>query len=157
MCPPGLHITLGVFYRLFVLLENAAHELDLRYAVDSVQAVASYERQIGLIQEQTQLKDKELHHSQLVRSLTNHMILLVSNLPGTRPTAPNQQITDLWVEVQRKNKELNEMVSLCQQIEHRDKSYTMYTQREKIDKLEKDMEKGLRKKMGHSYVLLKLP
>lgn len=30
MCPPGLHITLGIFFRLFTLLENACHELDVR-------------------------------------------------------------------------------------------------------------------------------
>ena len=44
------------------------------------------------LQEQAQLKDEELEHSQLVKSLTNHMILLMSNLPGT-PTAPDQQVT----------------------------------------------------------------
>ena len=28
--PPGLHITLGIFYRLFSLLEDACHKLDLK-------------------------------------------------------------------------------------------------------------------------------
>ena len=92
------------------MLENAAHELDLRYAVDSGRAGASYERQIELLQEQAKLKDDELHLSHLVNSLTNHMILLVRNLSGT-PTAPNQQITDMWLDIQEKNKKLNEMVS----------------------------------------------
>jgi len=29
VCIPGLHISLGVFYKLFTLLEAAAHELDI--------------------------------------------------------------------------------------------------------------------------------
>ena len=29
VCLPGLHITLGVFYRLFSLLEEACHNLDV--------------------------------------------------------------------------------------------------------------------------------
>ena len=29
VCPPGLHITLGIFLGLFVLLEDACHHLDL--------------------------------------------------------------------------------------------------------------------------------
>ncbi len=29
MCPPGLHITLGIFYSLFTLMENECHLLDL--------------------------------------------------------------------------------------------------------------------------------
>ena len=32
MCRPGLHITLGIFYRLFCLLEDECHKLDLRIA-----------------------------------------------------------------------------------------------------------------------------
>ncbi len=33
MCIPGLHISLGVFLRLFELLEKAAHELDVLIAM----------------------------------------------------------------------------------------------------------------------------
>lgn len=32
MCLPGLHITLGVFHRLFTLFEDECHELDLELA-----------------------------------------------------------------------------------------------------------------------------
>ena len=34
---PGLHISLGVYYRLFVLLEAACHQLDLKLAATSKQ------------------------------------------------------------------------------------------------------------------------
>ncbi len=45
--PPGQHITLGVFFRLFLLLENKTHELDLKYAVDSGKGGSSYENKLG--------------------------------------------------------------------------------------------------------------
>jgi len=32
VCLPGLHITLGVFFRLFTLLEDECHKLDLELA-----------------------------------------------------------------------------------------------------------------------------
>ena len=32
VCPPGLHISLGIFQRLFDLLEAEAHHLDRAYA-----------------------------------------------------------------------------------------------------------------------------
>jgi len=32
VCPPGLHISLGIFQRLFDLLEAECHNLDLQYA-----------------------------------------------------------------------------------------------------------------------------
>ena len=32
MCPPGLHITLGIFQRLFDLLEEDCHQLDRKVA-----------------------------------------------------------------------------------------------------------------------------
>lgn len=34
---PGLHISLGVFYRLFALLEAACHQLDIKLAATSKQ------------------------------------------------------------------------------------------------------------------------
>ena len=35
VCIPGLHISLGIFNRLYSLLENACHELDLLQAEDT--------------------------------------------------------------------------------------------------------------------------
>ncbi len=29
VCPPGLHISLGIFYRLFQLMEDECHVLDI--------------------------------------------------------------------------------------------------------------------------------
>jgi hypothetical protein len=38
VCPPALHITLGVFYRLFTLFERECHQLDLTAALHTSSA-----------------------------------------------------------------------------------------------------------------------
>lgn len=109
VCPPGLHITLGIFFRLFVLMEEAAHELDLRCAVKNGLCGASNDQHIALLHRQTQLKDEELFVSQLVRSLGQHLVLLASSLSTTVST-PNQQETDLWCELRGKIQERKQLV-----------------------------------------------
>eukprot|EP00731_Ephydatia_muelleri_P027139 Em0019g12a len=41
VCLPGLHITLGIFTKIFKLLEDTCHEQDLRLASSSSQIAAS--------------------------------------------------------------------------------------------------------------------
>ncbi len=41
MCIPGLHLSLGIFDRLWTLLENSCKEADFRLAVDSNSGSAS--------------------------------------------------------------------------------------------------------------------
>ena len=36
VCIPGLHISLGIFHKLFNLLEDACHKLDVRVAVSDL-------------------------------------------------------------------------------------------------------------------------
>jgi hypothetical protein len=38
VCPPALHITLGIFYRLFTLFERECHQLDLTAALHTSSA-----------------------------------------------------------------------------------------------------------------------
>ena len=58
MCPPGLHITLGIFYRLFSLLENECHDLDVRVLEeDSMdEGGASYSQHMKALDKIKQLK-----------------------------------------------------------------------------------------------------
>ena len=42
MCPPGLHITLGIFQRLFNLLEEECHQLDLSVNENSASSGSSF-------------------------------------------------------------------------------------------------------------------
>ena len=59
VCLPGLHITLGIFYRLFTLLEEACHKQDLRVVMeDSVDdGGVSYGRYVEAVRKLPQLKD----------------------------------------------------------------------------------------------------
>ncbi len=41
VCLPGLHISLGIFYRLFSLLEDACHQLDFKLAQNTSPSPAS--------------------------------------------------------------------------------------------------------------------
>ena len=54
---PGLHITLGVFTKIFKLLEDTFHELDLKLACSSSQIAASS-------------STFEEHHQEMLRMLS---------------------------------------------------------------------------------------
>lgn len=59
MCHPGLHITLGIFHRLFTLLEDACHELDLKIVMkDGLDdGGVCYGHYVEPVRKQPQLKD----------------------------------------------------------------------------------------------------
>ena len=91
VCPPGLHITLGIFYRLFKLLEEACHELDLTAKFSDSQAGSTYDRYITALRQQSSLKESEerlaMQHrglEQLVTSLGIALPNAVSSLPSYR-------------------------------------------------------------------------
>ena len=46
VCSLGFHITLSVFFRLFSLLEDECHELDLAHMLYGAQAGPRYEQYI---------------------------------------------------------------------------------------------------------------
>ena len=60
--PPGLHIRLGIFYRLFTLLEMDCHKLHLCMARlpggERIAAGPSFEDHIALLQERQKLQEK---------------------------------------------------------------------------------------------------
>ena len=59
MCPPGLHITLGIFLRLFLLLEDSCHELDVLAEMHGSSEVGpSYERHVTALRQQRAFKDE---------------------------------------------------------------------------------------------------
>lgn len=57
---PALHITLGIFGRLFELLEQSCHSLDLQLAhlSNSGPAPEPYQKYVELVQTITSLKEK---------------------------------------------------------------------------------------------------
>ena len=68
MCPPGLHITLGIFYRLFSLLEDECHQLDLKVVWEEDCAPdggVSFGHHLAAIEHQKQIENdiERLRHS----------------------------------------------------------------------------------------------
>lgn len=57
MCPPGLHITLGIFFRLFTLLENACHELDVAALLQGAGSEA-YQQYVTAFRRDVELEEK---------------------------------------------------------------------------------------------------
>ena len=108
MCPPGLHITLGIFLRLFVLLEDSCHELDLLAELQGSDAGCSYKHYITALRQQRALKDD-------AHVLEYNLKVLEQVATYTLTTAPNlasvpafQQVTS---EITRKREQLQHLVS----------------------------------------------
>lgn len=58
VCPHRLHITLGIFICIFVLLDDTCHQLDLSASLQGSDCGPSYERYAQVLCEQRSLKDK---------------------------------------------------------------------------------------------------
>lgn len=74
VCPPGLHITLGVFYRLWCLLETDCHKLDLELATRISPSPAdpdSFKKHSALLKELGQLSENKDSLAQLLSSLNS--------------------------------------------------------------------------------------
>lgn len=82
--------------------------MDLRCVVQHGEAGTTYEQQIGLLRRQTELKDEELFLSELVKSLGQHMVLIATSISDT--SSPNQQLTDLWLELRGKIQQREKLV-----------------------------------------------
>ena len=62
VCLPGLHITLGVFFQLFTLLEDECHKLDIELASKTAPAQgdkASYVNYVSKVHQERALLDQK--------------------------------------------------------------------------------------------------
>jgi len=81
VCPPGLHISLGIFQRLFDLLEAECHNLDLQYAehysmagdptsfaeyARNVQQLASLQKQVSQVTQHTIWLEQQITYLSVV-------------------------------------------------------------------------------------------
>ena len=89
MCPPGLHITLGIFLRLFVLLEDTCHQLDLSASLQGSDCGPSYERYSAALRKLTNIKDEQLR-------LQNELSVLEQIVTFTAATAANATSNPLF-------------------------------------------------------------
>ena len=72
--PPGLHITLGIFYRLWCLLEEECHQLDLQLAHHNASSPADrklFYHYRDLVKELAELEKKKSELVQCKEGLTN--------------------------------------------------------------------------------------
>ena len=110
MCPPGLHISLGIFFRLFTLLEDACHELDVLAPLQQTtgNAGSSFIKYTEALQTQSTLRDGITTIKTHIDSLEQLLTLMAITLPpGTVQTIVLEQIAS---EVTAKKKEVEEMV-----------------------------------------------
>lgn len=114
MCPPGLHITLGIFLRLFVLLENDCHRLDLAEHIEGSSSGPSYEKYAAVLQQQTELKDEG--HSlrddlRLLEQMLTHTLTSAGPLSGVLATT-DPLLIDTVREIQETKGRLQNIVCL---------------------------------------------
>ncbi len=131
VCIPGLHISLGIFYRLYELLEAAAHELDLLIAItlsrDPSQQhplphtfqeyVEFHRRATAVAEEANELFD----HADFCDSLA-HWSVLESEGEGE-----SSEVQALRLEAQEARQRADEMVGLLHAVKQIRKDTYMYT------------------------------
>ena len=116
MCPPGLHITLGIFLRLFVLLENACHELDLTAHMQGTDDCGpSYQRFSAALQRLTELKDEQLALNDTKQQLEQ---LLTHGLAIEVLTVSTPQLQQALQALQATNTRLQQLVSINTELTH---------------------------------------
>ena len=84
---PGLHISMGIFYKLYSLLEEECHLLDLRLSLqlstNTGLTMASYEEYATAPRELTALKEQleVLHHERIsLKDLFNYSAMIVGEI-----------------------------------------------------------------------------
>ena len=111
MCPPGLHISLGIFFRMFSLLEDDCHQQDVTHTLQLQGSIAgsTFNTFVTILQRQSTLR-----HS--IRRITEQIVileqLLTLTLVTVSPSAPQftQLTSDLTTEVNNKKREILGMV-----------------------------------------------
>ncbi len=111
MCPPGLHITLGVFLRLFTLLEDECHKLDLQLASMTAplsgDRVAYVDFTVTIQMERTLLDERENLDQEII--LLNQTLSLLSLMAVNPSTNPN--ISAVATCIQENKARLGDIVS----------------------------------------------
>ena len=95
MCPPGLHISLGVFYRLYTLLEEACHELDLLSAQQTTAHLKSggtFDAYCVALRNRQRLKEQSSTYLQRAEELEQLASLLV--LTASQVQVDTSQLLD---------------------------------------------------------------
>ena len=93
VCLPALHISLGVFYRLYTLLEQATHELDLAMAREKSDCRqlggSTFEHYSSLLQKMNKLQENKDAHTQAAEAL-DQFATQTALCAGTEASAATQ-------------------------------------------------------------------
>ena len=87
MCLPGLHVTQGIFQKLFGLLEEACHELDLKLACHFTSEIqhGSYSEYVHKLRELTKTKAALDTAKQTVSNLDQLVVYFSITFGQTNP------------------------------------------------------------------------
>eukprot|EP00731_Ephydatia_muelleri_P032533 Em0024g77a len=105
VCPPGLHITLGIFTKLYGLLEDECHALDLELALLSYEEAHSsfdtYSQELQMLRSlQSELKQAEEAYAVLQQMTTYVSLVIGEKDPVT---------ADFFVQCEEKKKYLGKL------------------------------------------------
>lgn len=109
VCPTGLHISLGIFYRLFTLLEDACHELAVlnTLQLQGSDSGATYKRYATALKQQSTLRDNIATVKAQATNLEQLLTLTLLNVPpGASQTTLVQQLTQNIAEKKGRVKEM---------------------------------------------------
>ena len=108
--PPGLHISLGIFFRLFTLLEDECHKLDVIHSLSLQGSTAgfTFNRYTSALRRQTTLRDNIDRLSSQIHGLEQLLTLAVVSLPPNTPqtTALTHQLVEEITSRKDKKKEI---------------------------------------------------
>ena len=113
VCPPGLHITLSIFYRLWTLLETACHELDLELATRTSPRPTdrkSFQHYSALVKQLAKLNEKKTGLLELTSALNSRLADLAIQIPDAESHPRVQMLMEEALSSARK---LNEIVRIC--------------------------------------------
>lgn len=85
VCMPGLHITLGIFHRLFVLLEADCHLLDMKLAAsgrqdDALHSFKLYSAALDSVHKLEEERHRDMEEAQAAEQLSTFLAVRGADL-----------------------------------------------------------------------------
>ena len=107
MCPPGLHVSLGILFRLFTLLEDDCNQLDVCHSLELQGSTAgsTFSVFIGALQRQSTLRDSMDRVTEQTQVLEQLLTLTIVTLPPSAPQfspLTQQMITEINAKKEKK-------------------------------------------------------
>ena len=117
MCPPGLHVSLGIFFRLFTLLEDDCHQLDVSHslALQGSTAGSTFNTFIIALQHQSTLRDSMDRVREQIQVLEQLLTLTIVTLPPSAPQfspLTQQLITEINTKKKRRMRWYRQLISI---------------------------------------------